>query len=93
MKNKTIFHLFFKESTKILTNIKNSDIKSDISKKTDITYAHCHNILNIYEEYGIVVFKNKGKLKKEVYLTKKGEFLKNKINSILDIKNGVGNRL
>ncbi len=69
-----IMNLFLHDKpTGIVLSLKDSDGKyaSVLSKETDCTYTHTLKILTQLEDYGIVVFEKKGRIK-EVKLTSIG---------------------
>jgi len=64
---KNIFELLFlrPKPVKMLTSLKNEDIKyaTQVSKSVDCTYSHTVKVLEIFNQLGLVVFEKKGRIK------------------------------
>ena len=75
MKNKEIFHVFFREKpAMMLVHLNNSESEvyaSSLAKVVDCTYSHVVKILQQMEKAGLVQFNKTGRLKL-LTLTKKG---------------------
>ena len=80
-----IFNVFFREKPSLmLVHLKNSDTDvyaSSLAKRIDCTYSHVVKILQEMEKAGLVNFEKTGRLKL-LTLTKKGEEIAHKIDSI-----------
>jgi predicted transcriptional regulator len=85
LKNKKIFHTFFREKpAMMLVNLlnKNSDIyASSLAKIVDCTYSHVVKILQEMQKADLVSFEKQGRLK-VLTLTKKGQSIAQHIDSI-----------
>jgi len=64
---KNVFELLFlrPKPVKMLTSLKNEDIKyaTQVSKSVDCTYSHTVKVLEIFKQLGLVVFEKKGRIK------------------------------
>jgi predicted transcriptional regulator len=72
---KNVFEILFlhPKPVKMLTSLKNDDIKyaTQVSKNVDCTYSHTVKVLEMFKELGLVVFEKKGRIK-IVRLTEEG---------------------
>ena len=85
MKNKKIFHVFFREKpVMLLLSIANSKkvvYASSVAKMIDCTYSHVVKILQQMEENGLIKFDRQGRLKL-LTLTKKGQDIAEHLNKV-----------
>jgi DNA-binding MarR family transcriptional regulator len=85
MDSKEIFNVFFREKPAMmlvhLNNSKTDIYASSLAKKIDCTYSHVVKILQEMEKSDLVRFEKTGRLKL-LTLTKKGQDIAEKINSI-----------
>lgn len=86
MKDKVIFHVFFREKPVMLlitiANSKKAVYASSVAKLIDCTYSHVVKILQQMEENGLIKFEKQGRLKL-LTLTKKGEEIAEYMNKIM----------
>ena len=65
--DKNDFEILFlhPKPVKMLTSLKNDDIKyaTQVSKSVDCTYSHTVKVLEMFMELGLVVFEKKGRIK------------------------------
>jgi predicted transcriptional regulator len=79
------FDLFFRRKPAMmliaLKNVTRARYGSQLAKEVDCTYSHAVKILQTLEEYGLVGFEKKGRIK-IIQLTKKGNEVATHIEAI-----------
>ena len=82
------FELFFRKKPALmliaLKRVNKAKYGSILAKEIDCTYSHAVKILQTLEEFGLVVFEKKGRIK-IIKLTKKGQDVANHIESVKNI--------
>ncbi len=79
------FDLFFRRKPALmltaLKRVTKAKYGSVLAKEVDCTYSHAVKILQILEEFGLVVFEKRGRIK-IIRLTKRGQEVADHIESI-----------
>ena len=79
------FDLFFRRKPALmliaLKKVSKAKYGSTLAKEVDCTYSHAVKILQTLEEFGLVVFEKKGRIK-IIKLTKKGQDVADHIEAI-----------
>lgn len=64
---------------------KNPLIKKEISKKADVEYGYAHEMIDVFEELGLVEIKQRSKRSQFVFRTDRGKKLKRYLLKIKEI--------